>query len=319
MTSPTLSLCVPAYNAARTLPRLLASAAAQTVPFDEILVYDDCSTDDTAAVAEAHGARVIRGEMNVRQAVGKNRLAEATRCEWIHFHDADDELKSDFVERAHSWMVQGPTAPDVVLFSYEYRDNETGKLLGVMTFDDAALRDDPVEYAIRVQINPFHGLYRRASFLAAGGCDEDPEVLYNEDPAMHLQLARHGLRFAADPAVPVVNYRIETSFSQSNGRACAEAQYHVMRKASELSPVRYRPAIAQRLWEVAGVAGSFLDWETADAAVTLARKLAGLRPPEAAGSASFRTLATLAPRAALRLREQAVRRLRPHLRAGSDG
>ena len=81
----TLALCVPAFNAARQLPRLLAAAQGQTVPFDEILVYDDGSADDTGAVAEASGARVIRGDVNRGCAVGKNALAEAARSDWLHF------------------------------------------------------------------------------------------------------------------------------------------------------------------------------------------------------------------------------------------
>ena len=52
---PTLACLIPAYNAAAHLPRLLEFAARQTEPFDEIWVYDDCSTDDTAAVAEHYG------------------------------------------------------------------------------------------------------------------------------------------------------------------------------------------------------------------------------------------------------------------------
>src|SRR3954449_761219 len=100
MTVPhTLALLIPAYNAAHFLPRLLSSAQAQSVPFDEIWVYDDCSTDDTAAVAESYGAKVVRGAVNIGCSVGKNELAKRTSCNWLHFHDADDELKPGFVAR----------------------------------------------------------------------------------------------------------------------------------------------------------------------------------------------------------------------------
>src|SRR3954453_5367691 len=105
MTShPSLALCIPAYNAAAYLPRLLVSAIRQTLPFNEIWVYDDCSTDGTAAMAERYGARVMRGDVNRGCSIGKNRLAAETKCEWIHFHDADDELLPNFVERARVWM-----------------------------------------------------------------------------------------------------------------------------------------------------------------------------------------------------------------------
>ena len=311
---PTLALCIPAYNAAAYLPRLLSSAAAQTVPFDEVLVYDDCSPDGTAAAAEAHGATVIRGEVNVGCSAGKNRLAEVTTCDWIHFHDADDELYPNFAETARAWMAK-EDPPDVVLFAYEYRDNETHELLGVTTFDDEALRRDPVEYTIRQQINPFCGLYKREAFLQAGGYDLDPEVLYNEDVAMHCQLARAGLRFAADPTVTVINYRIGNSMSQGNLDKCLRAHVRVMEKAAELSGSSYHAAVAEKLWNAAGVAGSIRDWKTAERAARSARRL-GQRTPPRSGRL-FRSLAAVHPPLALRVREYAIRTLRPHLRSRS--
>ena len=314
MSTPTLALCIPAYNASEFLPRLLRSAADQTIPFDEILVYNDCSTDDTAEVAREYGARVIGGDVNVGCSTGKNRLADATTCDWIHFHDADDELFPNFVESARKWMTRGDDAPDIVLFSYEERWDDNGELLGIRSFDDEALKADPIAYTIKQQINPFLGLYRRSSFLEAGGYDLDPNVLYNEDVAFHCKMARAGLTFRADPSVTVINHRVRDSMSQANGAKCARAHFHVLKKAAERSGPKYYPIVAEKLWANAGVAGSFLDWETADDAVRLAVELNGRVPAETAGSTAFRAVATLAPRRALRLREQFVRRLRPQLR-----
>ncbi len=75
----TAALLIPAWNAAAWLPRLLASAAAQTTPFDETWVYDDASCDDTAAVAERLGALVIRGQTNVGCSAGKNGYGDTER------------------------------------------------------------------------------------------------------------------------------------------------------------------------------------------------------------------------------------------------
>jgi glycosyltransferase involved in cell wall biosynthesis len=307
----TLALLIPAWNAARWLPRLLASAAAQTEPFDEIWVYDDASTDDTAAIAEGMGARVIRGQINLGCSAGKNALACRTSCEWIHFHDADDELMPNFVALAQRWMARGTA--DVVLFPYEERD-ETGAAITVRRFDPDDLGRDARSYAIREQINPFCGLYRRQTFLDAGGYDTDPAVLYNEDVAMHIGLAFAGLAFAAETDVSIINHRRGGSMSAANARGCARAQLAVLEKtAARPGAEAYATEIAGRLWPLAAGLAYHREWPSADRAQALARRLAGVR---AAGSLGYRSIAALSPALALRVREAMVRLLKPQLRAG---
>jgi glycosyltransferase involved in cell wall biosynthesis len=50
---PAVSICVPVYNKARLLPRLLASIERQQVPGIEVVAVDNASTDDSAAVLES--------------------------------------------------------------------------------------------------------------------------------------------------------------------------------------------------------------------------------------------------------------------------
>ncbi|MEH2307062.1 glycosyltransferase family 2 protein [Nostoc sp.] len=311
MTHPSLALCIPAYNATAYLPRLLESALAQTIPFDEIWVYDDCSTDETGKVAAEFGAKVIRGEINRGCSHGKNVLAEHTTCEWIHFHDADDALYPNFVEQAHQWMaLENP--PDVVLFNYEWRRDDTGELLGIYKFDDAELRRDPIAYTIQKQINPFCGLYRRSAYLQAGGYDTDPLVLYNEDVAFHCRMAIAGLKFAAEPTTTIINYYRANSMSSANQIKCAQAQFHVMRKVSESLKGEYSHEISQKLWGIAGVSAAYLDWNTADSCVNLAFSLHSKTPNHL--SALFRLLCNFNPYFAIRFREWLIRFLKPQLR-----
>jgi len=309
----TLALLIPAFNASAYLPRLLDSAARQSKPFDEIWVYDDCSTDDTAEVAVKLGARVVRGEVNRGCSHGKNVLAAASSAKWIHFHDADDELYPNFVTLAQRWMSSG--TQDVVLFPYEERDGETGAQMGYRRFDPEDVARDPRSYAIREQINPFCGLYRREAFIRAGGYDECPAVLYNEDVAMHIGLAFEGLAFAAETEVSIINHRCRNSMSAANRLKCLRSQYQVMRKTAERDGAhQYNAEISNRLWQIAGGLASHLDWETADDAAKLAARLTGLAaiPP----GHLFRALCRISPRGALRAREWLIRLFKPAIRKG---
>lgn len=90
-----VTVIVPAYKAAETLPTALRGLAAQRGVNLEVIVVDDASSDDTAAVAEAFAARdarfgVIRQPHNQGAYAARNRgLAEA-RGAFITVHDSDD-------------------------------------------------------------------------------------------------------------------------------------------------------------------------------------------------------------------------------------
>jgi glycosyltransferase involved in cell wall biosynthesis len=306
----TVALCIPARNAAAYLPRLFQSVDKQTCSFDEILVYDDASCDDTAAIARASGATVIRSDHNTGPSIGKNLLAAHATSEWIHFHDADDALYPDFVEHAREWFTRDA---DVVCFAIEDRDHDTDAVLIRHEWDDAALCRDAVRYAIANTITNC-GLYRRAAFLASGGFDVRPETKYNEDQAMHLRLAVDGLRFRADSRPGGILYQRRNSMSSGNKIECARAHFHVLATVAEQTGNGYADALGAELWKLAGVCGTYRDWPYVRRALELADEL-GYAAAEAENPL-FRTLARIHPLGAVMAREQFVRWFKPALRQG---
>lgn len=70
-----LTVIVPAFNEASSVADTVRSIQAQTVRIREILVVDDCSTDDTGEVARACGAVVFRPPVNTGSKAGAQNFA----------------------------------------------------------------------------------------------------------------------------------------------------------------------------------------------------------------------------------------------------
>lgn len=108
---PMISVIIPARDEERNLSKLLPALGAQTTPLHEILVVDDQSGDDTAAVARAAGARVIEGQPLPEGWYGKpwacHQGAETAEGEWLWFLDADVEPAADAVARLGALMRPG--------------------------------------------------------------------------------------------------------------------------------------------------------------------------------------------------------------------
>jgi glycosyltransferase involved in cell wall biosynthesis len=203
---PGIRICVviPAYNAARFIPKCLASVFAQTRPPDEVIVVDDGSTDNTGELAASLGARVIRQE-NAGQAAARNAGMRATACEWIALLDADDQWAPEKLARQAAAI-----GPDTVLV-----------YTGIRHFDDHGTR--AVERAAtpaaarkmlcyRNPIAPSSVLIRRQAALACGGLREAAHAC--EDWGMWMRLMPFG-QFAAveDPVTEYYVHPQSTSAS----------------------------------------------------------------------------------------------------------
>jgi len=91
-----VSVVIPAYNIEAYLARALDSVLAQTLGPEEIIVVDDGSTDQTAAVAQQYGNRVrYFYQSNAGLSAARNTGIRNATCPWIAFLDGDDEWLPD--------------------------------------------------------------------------------------------------------------------------------------------------------------------------------------------------------------------------------
>ncbi|GEM_PF-753030 len=97
--SPTVSVVIPAHNAAATLGETLASVLAQSHAALDVVVVDDGSTDATAAIATGTGDPRVRLIRQERGGVAAARNAGLAACygEAVAFLDADDVWRPEMV------------------------------------------------------------------------------------------------------------------------------------------------------------------------------------------------------------------------------
>jgi biofilm PGA synthesis N-glycosyltransferase PgaC len=98
-TAGDVTVIVPALNEAGSVGETVRSLREQSCPPAEIIVVDDCSGDDTAAVAEAVGAKVLRPPKNTGSKAGAQTFALPTvRTDLVMAVDADTTLATDAIE-----------------------------------------------------------------------------------------------------------------------------------------------------------------------------------------------------------------------------
>jgi GT2 family glycosyltransferase len=109
---PRVEVIIPTWNRADLLARVLSDLGRQTYPVERVIVVDNGSSDDSAAVATRAGAEVIamganagfaaavnRGIQSVHTSVNAARMSACATTEWIAIVNNDVALEPDWLEK----------------------------------------------------------------------------------------------------------------------------------------------------------------------------------------------------------------------------
>ncbi|MEM7250856.1 MAG: glycosyltransferase [Pseudomonadota bacterium] len=121
---PAISAIIPAYNSAAYLASAVASITGQSVPVREIIVIDDGSVDETAALAESLPVRLI-SQPNAGPSAARNRGIAAATGELIAFLDADDQWTPSKIEDQLRAFEHHPALALVASDMAEIDDHDT--------------------------------------------------------------------------------------------------------------------------------------------------------------------------------------------------
>lgn len=126
-----VSVIVPIYNVSKYLPRCVDSLIEQTYENLEIILVDDCSTDNGAEIARDYQLKnpekviFIERECNGGLSAARNSGIRASSGEWLTFVDSDDWVSSDFVKTLYDTAIAD--SADIVMsdFNYAFKSGKT--------------------------------------------------------------------------------------------------------------------------------------------------------------------------------------------------
>lgn len=192
-----VSIIIAAHNAAETIGKTLESISTQTISTWEVIVVDDGSSDETAAIVEGfvrqHPHFVLLGLPQGGQGAARNTGIGRARLDWLLFLDADDWIAPDYLERMGNSIAAHPEL-DAVHCGWTLVD-PTGKVFGEFQCNDAG---DLFSLLANRNVFPIHAcIVRRVLVEEAGRFD--PTLRTCEDWDLWQRIARLGARFGRIP------------------------------------------------------------------------------------------------------------------------
>jgi glycosyltransferase involved in cell wall biosynthesis len=214
--APTVSVVIPAYNAARTVGQAIGSVLEQSLHEIEVIVVNDGSTDATPDVVGGFDDPRVRlmSQANAGVAAARNAGIEAASSRWVAFLDADDlwlptklEIQLDAIGTSGARATQS---------SVYFVDDQ----LQVLSVERCRRSQDGLLDILRFKNTPAapSTLVADRDLLAKiGGFDDSLAIL--EDWDLMIKLARHGKLTSVEE--PLALYRVHP------GNRSRELEIHV--------------------------------------------------------------------------------------------
>lgn len=215
---PQVSIIVPNYNHAPYLRERLDSILAQTYQDFELLLLDDCSTDNSREILEEYAAkdpriRLLFNDKNSGSPFAQwNRGAEQAGGDFLWIAESDDSAEPDLLEENVKRLLAHPQVG--IAFCQSHLVDEEGRF--IRSYNDdydflfqtnrweqdfvASGREECANYLVRHNTipNASAALIRKTSFFSAGGAD--PSWRLNGDWMFYVRLLLiSDLAFCARP------------------------------------------------------------------------------------------------------------------------
>lgn len=244
MTAPTVSVVMATYNGGALVGETIASLQAQTFGDFELVVVDDCSTDDTVAVIRAFGdarIRLFEAPVNRRVVRTRNAAFAEARGRYVAALDHDDLCHPDRLARQVAYLE---AHPDIALVGTAANVLQDGAILpsALAPLTTPAV----IAWLLRIE-NPliWSSVMMRGDAARRLDPFNRPEMVYAEDFDLYHRIAAFGGVARLDDEL--MTYR-------RHGGGASQIQTGAMRaRATDVLAAVYAPLFGDAAGETAGL------------------------------------------------------------------
>ena len=227
-----VSIIMPTYNCGKFIGNTIESVINQTYPNWELIISDDCSTDNTEEIVKKYSndkrIRYIRFDKNKGAAIARNNSMNLASGEYMAFLDSDDLWVSDKLEKQLKFMQNNNY--NFTCTAYEQIDENSRPLNKVIKPKMKAsynriLLDCPVgNSTVMYNVNNL-------------GKFEVPNIRKRNDDALWLQiLKKEKYIYGMDDVL--MRYRVRSNSISSNKLSLVKYHWKLYREIEHLSIVR---------------------------------------------------------------------------------
>lgn len=240
---PLVSVIMPSFNTGHWIEQAISSVCAQTFDNWELLIVDDCSTDDSLEkiltwTHKDSRITVVRSEQKQGPVDARNRALAIAQGRFVAFCDSDDVWLPEKLERQLEMMA---TNKQGICCTAYHRINEEGATIGGPIIPPSLIGIE------RLLLTNDIGMSTSLIDMGICGPIQLPNIPRRQDYALWVTLVSRG-HFVVGIPEPLVSYRVRRNSLSSN--KCLGAYYHwrVLRDFASLSVVKALPKFICYVW-----------------------------------------------------------------------
>lgn len=228
-----VSVIMPAYNAEKTIGKAIESVLAQTYPKLELIIIDDCSTDNTQKIYKQYlemdtRVQILLNKQNMGVGYCRNYGIKLARYPWIAFLDSDDMWEHNKLEKQYAVLMQHPSI-SICFTGSSFIDEYGNRCKYIMRVPKR------IEYTdlLKQNLISCSSVLTKKSVLLRHPMINDPMI--HEDFAVWLRILREE-QYAVGIDEPLLIYRLCKNSKSGNKLRAAKMQWRTYRSVGVKLP-----------------------------------------------------------------------------------